>query len=74
MKQQLDTRNPSPNTAQTRPESAQLSPYYGSYSLDRGGWSLIPTYLLISNIFTLNYMLGCVACQYVGLIIYSVVI
>jgi len=36
---------------------AHISPYCGSFSLDRGGSSLIPNYLLISNVFMLNYML-----------------
>ena len=42
-------RNHSPNTAQTRPESTQLSPYYGSFSLESRWVVSNPKLLLISK-------------------------
>jgi len=54
------------NLAQTQPKSDPCSQIYGSFNLDRGGWSVIPTLLLISNILILDYMLDCNACRFMG--------
>jgi len=45
---------------------AQISPFYGSFSMDRVGWSLIPNLLLISHVLILDYMLDSSACRLMG--------
>ena len=63
---QHKARNPS----STQPKSKPISPFYGSFSMDSGGWSLIPNLILISNVLMLSYILDCYACGFVASYIY----
>ena len=55
--------------ARTQPKSDPYSPNYGSSSMDRGGWSLNPNILLISNVLILELYMSICEIDYISMVV-----